>query len=81
METSFLFLAGGLFALSIMIYLLFMIFLPEWVGITGKKALEAERSHAGDVSIGDGPASDALGKMESLPLRSNEPPKDPENKS
>ena len=36
---------GGLFA-----YLMFMIFLPEWVGITGKTALAAEASHREDVS-------------------------------
>lgn len=69
METWFLFLAGGLFALSIMIYVLFMIFLPEWVGITGKKALDDQKSHAGD-----GPASAALDRMESQPnLKSKKP--------
>lgn len=49
MELSFIFVAGGLFVLGIMVYVLFMVFLPEWVGITGKKALEAERSHQGDI--------------------------------
>ncbi len=49
MEMWFAFVAGGLFALAIMIYVLFMIFLPEWVGITGKKAIEAEKSHAGEL--------------------------------
>lgn len=75
MELSFLFLAGGLFLLSIMIYVGIMIFYPEWVGITGEKALEAERSHRGEaapemekpVSSDAGPASEALQKLEKLP--------------
>ena len=37
--------AGAVFFGAILVYVLFMIFLPEWVGITGKVALEAERSH------------------------------------
>ena len=40
--------AAVVFVLFMVIYLLFMIFLPEWVGITGKVALEAERSHTED---------------------------------
>lgn len=32
--------AGGL-----IVYVLFMIFLPEWVGITGRTALRNEQSH------------------------------------
>ncbi len=32
---------------GVVVYVLFMIFLPEWVGITGKTALENERSHRG----------------------------------
>lgn len=77
MELWFLFLAGGLFLLSIMIYVGIMIFYPEWVGITGEKALEAERSHRGDAdlsaettkpeSFDSGPASEALQKLEKLP--------------
>lgn len=27
------------------VYLMFMIFLPEWVGITGKKALDMQKDH------------------------------------
>jgi hypothetical protein len=34
---------GGAF-----VYAMFMVFLPEWVGIAGKTAAEAERSHRGD---------------------------------
>lgn len=30
---------------AILAYVVLMIFYPEWVGITGKVALEAERSH------------------------------------
>ena len=55
MEMWFVFLAGGLFVLSIMVYVLFMVFLPEWVGITGKKALEAERSHVEEKKPEGGP--------------------------
>ena len=67
MEMWFIFVAGGLFVLAVMIYVLFMVFLPEWVGITGKKALEAEQSHLGDLAspgADSGPASDALKRME-----------------
>lgn len=67
MELWFIFVAGGLFVLTVMIYVLFMVFLPEWVGITGKKALEAEQSHVGDQATPgteSGPASDALKRME-----------------
>lgn len=71
MDLGFIFLAGGLFLLGIMVYIVLMIFFPEWVGITGKKALEAEQSHAGDHGRGPGedtgPASDVLHRMEKLP--------------
>lgn len=30
---------------GLVVYVLFMIFLPEWVGITGKTALRNEQSH------------------------------------
>lgn len=46
--------AAAVFFLFMIIYVLFMIFLPEWVGITGKVALEAEKSHL-DNSAGDEP--------------------------
>ena len=71
MEMSFVFVAGGLFILSIMVYVLFMVFLPEWVGITGKKAIEAERSHLGDGAENDGPASEALARMENTAKNSD----------
>ncbi|HVK61053.1 MAG TPA: hypothetical protein VM432_05865 [Bdellovibrionales bacterium] len=35
---------------SIFAYLFFMVFFPEWVGITGKKAKEIQQSHVGDKS-------------------------------
>lgn len=81
MELSFVFIAGGLFVLGIMIYMLFMVFLPEWVGITGKKALEAERSHSGDhtanalneASNVESPANDVLNRMENV---RSKPPKE-----
>jgi hypothetical protein len=44
----FLILTGVfLIVASIFAYILFMIFLPEWVGITGKVAEEARKSHQG----------------------------------
>ena len=33
---------------ALFVYLMFMIFLPEWVGITGPTALRAEASHRAD---------------------------------
>lgn len=75
MDMTFIFVAGGLFLLGIMVYLVFMIFLPEWVGITGKKALEAERSHAGDSNqdpTAPGPASDVLNRMENVSKKPNQ---------
>jgi hypothetical protein len=46
------FAAFGVSMLALLAYVLMMIFLPEWVGITGKKALEAERSHEGGAPSG-----------------------------
>jgi hypothetical protein len=49
MDTGFpIFVFIGVLVISAFVYLLFMIFLPEWVGISGKKAQEAERAHRGD---------------------------------
>ena len=31
--------------MSMLVYFTLMVFFPEWVGITGKVALQAERSH------------------------------------
>lgn len=31
--------------ISMLVYFTLMVFYPEWVGITGKVALQAERSH------------------------------------
>ena len=47
MEGSTLVLIGGaiVFMLSVMVYVVLMAFFPEWVGIAGKVASEAERSH------------------------------------
>jgi hypothetical protein len=36
------------FILAVIVYVALMIFLPEWVGITGKKALESQKAHLGD---------------------------------
>lgn len=47
MDTWVYFAAAGVFILFIAIYVVIMIIWPEWVGITGQVALEAERSHRG----------------------------------
>lgn len=41
-------MAGGVFFVGVVTYVMIMIFLPEWVGITGKKALENQKAHRGD---------------------------------
>lgn len=42
--------AGAVVFFGIFAYVLFMIFLPEWVGITGKTALKNEQAHLGQTS-------------------------------
>lgn len=49
---------GGAF-----VYAMFMVFLPEWVGIAGKAAKEAERSHQG----GEEEARGWLDRMQDRP--------------
>lgn len=61
MNMTVVFLAGGVFVFGVVAYVLFMIFLPEWVGITGKKALEAQESHRGTQASGP----DLIGRMQS----------------
>lgn len=61
METWLYFAAGGVFFLFIFIYVVIMIIWPEWVGITGKVALEAERAHRGGTQADD-KVMDALHK-------------------
>jgi hypothetical protein len=48
MDTWVFIAAGAVFFVGILVYVMFMIFLPEWVGISGKVAREAEASHRGD---------------------------------
>jgi hypothetical protein len=60
-ETWILFAAGGVFFLFIVAYLIIMVLWPEWVGITGKVALEAERAHRGG-SEADDKVMDSLHK-------------------
>ena len=47
METWLYLTAGAVVFFGIVAYVLFMIFLPEWVGITGQVALDAEKCHQG----------------------------------
>lgn len=46
-DTVFTVLTGGIavFFAASLVYVCFLVFLPEWVGVTGKVALEAEKSH------------------------------------
>lgn len=49
LDSSWVYLAAGaVFFIGVIVYVAFMIFLPEWVGISGKVAREAEASHRGD---------------------------------
>lgn len=70
METWLYFAAGGVFLFFILAYVIIMVLWPEWVGITGKVALEAERAHRGGTEADDA-VMDALHK----PAHKNEPPK------
>lgn len=45
MEFWFILAAGAVFLLSFIAYAALALFFPEWVGITGKVALDAEQSH------------------------------------
>lgn len=53
MEGFPLILMGVVVLVSAVVYLLFMIFLPEWVGITGKTALKNEQAHREGALEGD----------------------------
>lgn len=47
-NTALTVFAGGIivFFASTLVYLALLFFLPEWVGVTGKVAREAEKAHA-----------------------------------
>lgn len=47
----------GFFALFTMVFIVVAIFLPEWVGITGKKALEIQKHQHNDKPVTTQPAS------------------------
>lgn len=55
MDKTLIFLGLGAILVigSILVYVLLMIFLPEWVGITGKTALEQQKSHKGEEPTND----------------------------
>lgn len=60
--------AGGAFIFGVIAYVLMMYFFPEWVGITGKTALDAEKSHRG----GDGQENQFWKKLGQEPVRGEE---------
>ncbi len=45
MSFVFIFAAVVIVILSVLVYAILAVFFPEWVGITGKVALDAEKSH------------------------------------
>ena len=53
MDTQVMIIIGGIVVgiVSILIYGGLALFFPEWVGITGKVAKEAERSHEEGSSV------------------------------
>lgn len=53
METWIYFAAAGVFVLFIFAYVIVMVVWPEWVGITGKVAKEAERAHRDGTAASD----------------------------
>lgn len=53
MELWFILSFLAVFFFSCLVYACLAIFYPEWVGITGKVALDAERSHAKDSEAGE----------------------------
>lgn len=46
-DTVFTVLTGGIavFFAASLVYVCLLVFLPEWVGVTGKVARDAEKSH------------------------------------
>ncbi|MCM2281652.1 MAG: hypothetical protein NDI61_07380 [Bdellovibrionaceae bacterium] len=66
-EMGLLGAAAAVFFLSVGVYVLLMIFLPEWVGITGKVALENERSHRGTASEADSVNAASASSNEAVP--------------
>ena len=46
-DAVFTVFTGGIavFFAASLVYVLLLIFLPEWVGVTGKVALDAEKAH------------------------------------
>lgn len=77
MEMWLIFAAIAVFIGGSAVYLVFMIFFPEWVGITGETALKAEQSHRGDVPHEEGPdplkgvSKSAFGRASGPPESSN----------
>ncbi|AZZ36923.1 hypothetical protein CIK05_09010 [Bdellovibrio sp. qaytius] len=47
-DTVFTVFTGGIavFFAASLVYVILLVFLPEWVGVTGKVALDAEKAHA-----------------------------------
>ncbi len=62
MEGRLLIIMGAIFVfiLGIAAYFFLMFFYPEWVGITGKTALDAQKAHRG----GDAEESDFWKKLD-----------------
>ena len=67
--------AGSVVFFGIFAYVLFMVFLPEWVGITGKTALKNEQSHLG-LTAEEIAAQEALKMDQAKKSETSNPPKD-----
>jgi hypothetical protein len=53
-----LFILMGIFALCLLAFFVIAFFLPEWLGITGKKAEEIMRHQRGDPPKTEAPSPD-----------------------
>lgn len=53
MDSGFVFIFASVIViiLSVLAYAVLAVFYPEWVGITGKVALDAEKSHQQDQNL------------------------------
>ena len=72
MNLTVVLLAGGVFFFGVVAYVLFMVFLPEWVGITGKKAREAQDAHRGSHASGLDLLSRMQGENKNKPKNKDE---------
>lgn len=61
----FIFAAIVIVILSVLAYAVLAVFFPEWVGITGKVALNAEKSHRAEETSPEASSADFKSDAES----------------